>query len=73
MVDDRPNEPIRVSARPLNREVAIESEPVRVLDSARCSPNAEDEPRDPDRDRTKPFASDPAKLRDTARDLCRLT
>ena len=73
MVDERPNEPARVSARPLNREVAIVNEPVRVLDNARCSPNAEDEPRDPDMDRMKPLASDPVRPRDAARDLCRLT
>jgi len=51
--------------------VAIDSEPLKLLNSETCSTKPEDEPREPDRDLAKPFVSEALRPSDPDRDLCK--
>jgi len=71
VLEDKPNEAVRISVRPLKREVAIDSEPLKPLNNEVCSTKAEDEPREPDKDLARPLFSDPVRPSEPVRDLSR--
>ena len=55
IVGDNPSEPVKISARPFNRDVVIESEPERDLKSEVCSVKPEDVPIVPVRNSARPL------------------
>ena len=73
MLEDKPNEAVRLSARPLNEEAVTESEPLSVLNSEMWSVKAEEKPMEPDIDFAKPLVSRPMRPMVPARDFNRAT
>ena len=57
IVVDEPREPVRNSARPLNRVVAKDIAPVNALNSETCFARIRVEASDPVSDLAKPFVS----------------
>jgi hypothetical protein len=54
-VEDEPSEPVRISVRPLNRDVTVESEPDKDLKSEVCLVKLADEPTLPVRNSAAPL------------------
>jgi hypothetical protein len=54
-VEDEPSEPVKISVRPLNKDVTVESEPDTDLKSEVCLVKLEDEPTVPVRNSAAPL------------------
>jgi hypothetical protein len=68
-VEDEPSEPVKISVRPLNKDVTIESEPDKDLKSEVCSAKPADEPTVPVKNSTAPLNRVVPMPREPVRDL----
>lgn len=73
MLEDKPTEAIRLSARPLNEEAVTESEPLNALNRDMWSVKAEEKPMEPAMDFAKPLVSEAVRPIVPARDFNRAT